>query len=67
MIQKTPTREIITTGDEGLLRTRQPRPRALSMMPLTRSASQDEVGYEKGLEYLRHAVNRFKSGLTAVF
>ncbi|EYC07137.1 hypothetical protein Y032_0072g702 [Ancylostoma ceylanicum] len=31
----------------GLLRTRQSRPRALSMMPLTRSASQDEVGYEK--------------------
>ncbi|KAK5979912.1 hypothetical protein GCK32_000013 [Trichostrongylus colubriformis] len=31
----------------GLLRTRQPRQRALSMMPLTRSASQDEVGYEK--------------------
>ncbi|CAJ0609051.1 unnamed protein product [Cylicocyclus nassatus] len=31
----------------GLLRTRQTRPRALSMMPLTRSASQDEIGYEK--------------------
>lgn len=31
----------------GLLRTRQARPRALSMLPLTRSASQEEVGYEK--------------------
>ncbi|ETN83668.1 hypothetical protein NECAME_07273 [Necator americanus] len=36
-----------TAGYYGLLRTRQARPRALSMMPLTRSASQDEVGYEK--------------------
>ncbi|VDO18554.1 unnamed protein product [Heligmosomoides polygyrus] len=32
---------------KGLLRTRQARPRALSMLPLTRSASQEEVGYEK--------------------